>query len=49
MSHWYNKAGEAVFEVPKAKGGGTRKPRKPSSTAILRRRKSRRYGQLKLR
>ncbi len=25
MSHWYNKAGEAVFEVPKAKGGGTRK------------------------
>ena len=29
--------------------GGTRKPRKPSSTAILRRRKSRRYGQLKLR
>ena len=32
-----------------AKGGGTRKPRKPSSTAIIRRRKSRRYGQLKLR
>jgi hypothetical protein len=25
VSHWYNKAGEAVFEVPKAKGGGTRK------------------------
>jgi large subunit ribosomal protein L2 len=32
-----------------AKGGGTRKPRKPSSAAIIRRRKSRRYGQLKLR
>jgi large subunit ribosomal protein L2 len=32
-----------------AKGGGTRKPRKPSSSAIIRRRKSRRYGQLKLR
>jgi large subunit ribosomal protein L2 len=32
-----------------AKGGGTRKPRKASSTAIIRRRKSRRYGQLKLR
>ena len=32
-----------------AKGGGTRKPRKPSGTAIVRRRKSRRYGQLKLR
>ena len=32
-----------------AKGGGTRKPRKPSGSAILRRRKSRRYGQLKLR
>jgi large subunit ribosomal protein L2 len=32
-----------------SKGGGTRKPRKPSSTAIIRRRKSRRYGQLKLR
>jgi len=25
VSHWYNRAGEAVFEVPKAKGGGTRK------------------------
>lgn len=23
-SHWYNKAGEAVFEVPKASGGGMR-------------------------
>ena len=32
-----------------AKGGGTRKPRKPSGAAIVRRRKSRRYGQLKLR
>ena len=32
-----------------AKGGSTRKPRKPSGAAILRRRKSRRYGQLKLR
>ncbi|MFM8578273.1 MAG: 50S ribosomal protein L2 [Planctomycetaceae bacterium] len=32
-----------------AKGGSTRKPRKPSGSAILRRRKSRRYGQLKLR
>lgn len=32
-----------------AKGGGTRKPRKPSGAAILKRRKSRRYGQLKLR
>jgi len=31
-----------------AKGGGTRKPRKPSSTSIIRRRKSRRYGQLKI-
>lgn len=32
-----------------AKGGGTRRPRKPSNAAIIRRRKSRRYGQLKLR
>lgn len=32
-----------------AKGGGTRKPRKPSNSAIVRRRRSRRYGQLKLR
>ncbi len=32
-----------------AKGGGTRKPRKPSGASIVRRRKSRRYGQLKLR
>jgi large subunit ribosomal protein L2 len=32
-----------------AKGGGTRTPRKPSNSAIIRRRKSRRYGQLKLR
>lgn len=31
-----------------AKGGGTRKRRKPSNTAIVRRRRSRRYGQLKL-
>jgi large subunit ribosomal protein L2 len=31
-----------------AKGGSTRKRRKPSSKAIVRRRKSRRYGQLKL-
>ena len=31
-----------------AKGGGTRKPRKPSNSAIVRRRRSRRYGQLKL-
>ncbi len=31
-----------------AKGGGTRKRRKPSNKAIVRRRKSRRYGQLKL-
>ena len=32
-----------------AKGGTTRKRGKPSNTAIVRRRKSRRYGQLKLR
>lgn len=31
-----------------AKGGATRKRRKPSNKAILRRRRSRRYGQLKL-
>ena len=31
-----------------AKGGRTRKRRKPSTAAIVRRRKSRRYGQLKL-
>ncbi len=31
-----------------AKGGRTRKRRKPSNSAILRRRRSRRYGQLKL-
>jgi large subunit ribosomal protein L2 len=31
-----------------AKGGGTRKPRKPSNSAIVRRRRSRRYGQIKL-
>jgi large subunit ribosomal protein L2 len=30
-----------------AKGGGTRKRRKPSNQAIVRRRRSRRYGQLK--
>jgi large subunit ribosomal protein L2 len=32
-----------------AKGGSTRKRRKPSNKAIVRRRRSRRYGQLKLR
>lgn len=32
-----------------AKGGSTRKRGKPSNTAIVRRRRSRRYGQLKLR
>ncbi len=32
-----------------AKGGHTRKHRKPSNKAIVRRRKSRRYGQLKIR
>ena len=31
-----------------AKGGRTRKRRKPSNKAIVRRRKSRRYGQLKI-
>jgi len=31
-----------------AKGGHTRKPRKPSNAAIVRRRRSRRYGQLRL-
>jgi len=31
-----------------AKGGGTRKHRKASNSAIVRRRRSRRYGQLKL-
>ena len=31
-----------------AKGGSTRKSRKPSNAAIVRRRRSRRYGQLKL-
>ena len=31
-----------------AKGGGTRKHRKPSNSSIVRRRRSRRYGQLKL-
>ncbi len=31
-----------------AKGGGTRKHRKPSNSAIIRRRRSRRYGQLKI-
>jgi large subunit ribosomal protein L2 len=31
-----------------AKGGATRNRRKPSNKAIVRRRKSRRYGQLKL-
>jgi large subunit ribosomal protein L2 len=31
-----------------SKGGRTRKRRKPSSKAIIRRRKSRRYGQLKI-
>ncbi len=32
-----------------AKGGATRRPRKPGNSSIIRRRKSRRYGQLKLR
>jgi large subunit ribosomal protein L2 len=32
-----------------AKGGSTRRPRKPGNSSIIRRRKSRRYGQLKLR
>jgi large subunit ribosomal protein L2 len=32
-----------------AKGGGTRKRGKASNSAIVRRRRSRRYGQLKLR
>jgi large subunit ribosomal protein L2 len=32
-----------------AKGGRTRKPKKPGSSAIVRRRRSRRYGQLKMR
>ena len=32
-----------------AKGGSTRKRRKPSNTAIVRRRRSRRYGQLRIR
>jgi len=31
-----------------AKGGGTRKRRKPSNASIIRRRRSRRYGQLKI-
>jgi large subunit ribosomal protein L2 len=31
-----------------AKGGHTRKPRKPSNSAIVRRRRSRRYGQIKI-
>ncbi len=31
-----------------AKGGGTRRPRKPSNASIIRRRRSVRYGQLKL-
>ena len=30
-----------------AKGGGTSKPRKPSSASIIRRRKCRRYGQIR--
>jgi large subunit ribosomal protein L2 len=32
----------------KAKGGHTRSPRKASNSRILRRRRSKRYGQLKL-
>ena len=32
----------------RAKGGSTRKRRKPSNKAIVRRRRSRRYGQLKI-
>jgi large subunit ribosomal protein L2 len=35
-------------EGKSAKGGQTRKPRKASNSAIVRRRRSRRYGQLKL-
>jgi large subunit ribosomal protein L2 len=35
-------------EGKSAKGGGTRKRRKPSNKAIVRRRRSKRYGQLKL-
>ena len=31
-----------------AKGGGTRKPRKPSGASIIRRRKSKRYGQIRV-
>jgi large subunit ribosomal protein L2 len=31
-----------------AKGGQTRKRRKPSNSSIVRRRRSRRYGQLKI-
>tara|TARA_B100000676_G_scaffold172661_1_gene169735 strand:- start:698 stop:883 length:186 start_codon:yes stop_codon:yes gene_type:complete len=31
-----------------AKGGATRQRRKPSNAAIVRRRRTRRYGQLKL-
>jgi large subunit ribosomal protein L2 len=31
-----------------AKGGGTRKRRKPSNSALVRRRRSRRYGQIKI-
>ena len=31
-----------------AKGGGTRKRRKPSNASLIRRRRSRRYGQLKI-
>jgi len=35
-------------EGKNAKGGGTRKRRKPSNASIVRRRRSRRYGQLKI-
>jgi large subunit ribosomal protein L2 len=31
-----------------AKGGHTRNPRKPSNASIIRRRRSRRYGQIKI-
>src|SRR5580704_421134 len=36
-------------EGKSAKGGGTRKRRKPSNVSLVRRRRSRRYGQLKIR
>ena len=38
----------SVSPQGKRKGGSTRQKRKPSNSSIVRRRKSRRYGQLKL-